>query len=226
VDGASGGFLAPFCAPELAWDFRIPRVKSINSSGHKFGLSPLGVGWIIWREASDLPEDLVFWVNYLGGNMRDIALNFSRPGGQIICQYYNFLRLGKEGYRKIHTACYETAQYLAREIEKLGPFEVIYGGQMNAGIPALCWKMKQGASPGFSLYDLADRLRSRGWHVPAYSLPANVKDLVIQRILVRHGVSRDLGSLLLDDMKRAIEYFQRHPVQTQMTAREASGFHH
>jgi glutamate decarboxylase len=94
VDGASGGFLAPFCAPDLVWDFRLPRVKSVNASGHKFGLSPLGVGWVIWRENKDLPEDLIFWVNYLGGNMRDIALNFSRPGGQIVCQYYNFLRLG------------------------------------------------------------------------------------------------------------------------------------
>ena len=100
VDGASGGFLAPFCAPDLAWDFRIPRVKSINTSGHKFGLSPLGVGWVIWREASDLPDELIFWVNYLGGNMRDIALNFSRPGGQIVCQYYNFLRLGRRAIER------------------------------------------------------------------------------------------------------------------------------
>lgn len=226
VDGASGGFLAPFCAPDLVWDFRIPRVKSINSSGHKFGLSPLGVGWVIWRETSDLPDELVFWVNYLGGNMRDIALNFSRPGGQVVCQYYNFLRLGREGYRKIHSACYETAQYLAREIEKLGPFEVIYDGQMDAGIPALCWKIKEGTSPGFSLYDLADRLRARGWQVPAYSLPANREDLVIQRILVRHGVSRDLGSLLLEDMKRALEYFEEHPISKHMSAEESSGFSH
>ena len=158
--------------------------------------------------------------------MRDIALNFSRPGGQVACQYYNFLRLGKEGYRKIHTACYETAQYLAREIEKLGPFEILYDGQMDAGIPALCWKLKDGADPGYSLYDLADRLRSRGWQVPAYSLPANCQDVVIQRILVRHGVSRDLGSLLLEDMKRAMDYFEQHPVQTHMSAGEASGFHH
>ena len=114
----------------------------------------------------------------------------------------------------------------AGEIERLGPFEVIYDGDMNGGIPALCWKMKDGADPGFSLYDLADRLRSRGWQVPAYSLPANVQDLSIQRILVRHGVSRDLGSLLLDDMKRAIEYFRQHPVHTQVSAEEASGFHH
>ncbi len=145
---------------------------------------------------------------------------------QIVCQYYNFLRLGKEGYRKIHKACYETANYLASEIAKMGPFEVIYDGQMNAGIPALCWKMKDGVDPGFSLYDLADRLRCRGWQVPAYSLPANVQDLAIQRILVRHGVSRDLASLLLEDMKRAIEYFEQHPVKNQMTAEEASGFHH
>ncbi len=226
VDGASGGFLAPFCAPELEWDFRIPRVKSINASGHKFGLAPLGVGWVIWREEQDLPEEEVFWVNYLGGNMRDIALNFSRPGGQIMCQYYNFLRLGREGYRKIHTACYDTAKFLSAEIAKLGPFEIIYDGEMGAGIPALCWKMKDGVDPGFSLYDFADRLRSRGWQVPAYSLPANRQDLAIQRILVRHGVSRDLGTLLVEDMKRALDYFKQHPVQSQMTSKEASGFHH
>src|SRR5271169_1640221 len=119
VDAASGGFLAPFCDPDLVWDFRLPRVKSINTSGHKFGLAPLGVGWVIWRDRQDLPEELIFSVNYLGGNMCDIALNFSRPGGQVVCQYYNFLSLGKEGYRKIHTACYKTAQYIATEIEKL-----------------------------------------------------------------------------------------------------------
>ncbi len=226
VDGASGGFLAPFCAPELEWDFRLPRVKSINASGHKFGLSPLGVGWIMWREADDLPEDLVFWVNYLGGNMRDIALNFSRPAGQVACQYYNFLRLGHEGYRKIHGACYDTAEYLAAELEKLGPFEIIYGGQRDAGIPSLCWRMKDGADPGYSLYDLADRLRARGWQVPAYSLPAHCETEVIQRILVRHGVSRDLSSLLLDDMKSAMDYFAKHPVKVPMDSTEASGFHH
>ncbi|QDV54357.1 glutamate decarboxylase [Rosistilla oblonga] len=226
VDGASGGFLAPFCAPDLVWDFRLPRVKSINTSGHKFGLSPLGVGWVIWREEQDLPQEEIFWVNYLGGNMRDIALNFSRPGGPVVCQYYNFLRLGKEGYRKIHTACYETAKFVARELEKLDYFDVIYDGDMESGIPALCWKIKEGVEPGFSLYDLADRLRSRGWQVPAYALPANRQDLAIQRILVRHGVSRDLGALLIEDIKRSIDYFKKHPVQSQITSEEASGFHH
>ncbi len=226
VDGASGGFLAPFCAPDLVWDFRLPRVRSINASGHKFGLSPLGVGWVLWREPQDLPEELVFWVNYLGGNMRDIALNFSRPGGQIVCQYYNFLRLGFEGYRKVHTACYKTAEFLAREIAQLGPFEILYDGAMDRGIPALCWKMKEGENPGFSLYDLADRLRARGWQVPAYSLPPNRGDLVVQRILVRHGVSRDLATLLLGDMRASLDHFAKHPIQTSLGNEEASGFHH
>ena len=226
VDGASGGFLAPFCAPEVVWDFRLERVKSINASGHKFGLSPLGVGWAIWREDTDLPEEMIFWVNYLGGNMRDIALNFSRPGGQVACQYYNFLRLGKEGYAKIHNACYDTAAYLATEIEKLGPFEIIYNGERDKGIPALCWKMKDDTAQGFTLYDLADRLRMRGWQVPAYTLPANRQELSIQRILVRHGVSRDLGDLLLKDMKDAMEHLEKHPSKAPMTGEEGSGFHH
>jgi glutamate decarboxylase len=226
VDAASGGFLAPFCAPDMVWDFRLERVRSINASGHKFGLSPLGVGWAVWREEKDLPDELVFWVNYLGGNMRDIALNFSRPGGQVACQYYNFLRLGREGYRNIHTACYETAQYIGAELEKLGPFDIIYSGEMGEGIPAVCWKLRDGVDPGFSLYDLADRLRARGWQVPAYSLPAHCEDVVIQRVLVRHGVSRDLGSLLVEDFKQALDYFKKHPVEIQLSEEEASGFHH
>ncbi|KAA0969101.1 glutamate decarboxylase [Aureimonas fodinaquatilis] len=227
VDGASGGFLAPFCAPDLPWDFRLPRVKSINSSGHKFGLAPLGVGWIVWRDASDLPEELIFNVNYLGGNMPTFALNFSRPGGQVIAQYYNFLRLGREGYAKVQNACYATAQYLAREIAAMGPFEVLFDGDSQTGIPALCWKLKDETGiGGYTLYDLADRLRSRGWQVPAYSMPANREDLVIQRILVRHGVSFDLASLLLEDMKRSMEFFSQHPVTRPMTSKEGSGFAH
>ena len=227
VDGASGGFLAPFCAPDILWDFRLPRVKSINSSGHKFGLSPLGVGWVVWREAADLPEELIFNVNYLGGNMPTFALNFSRPGGQVIAQYYNFLRLGREGYAKVHNACYATAQYLAKEIAALGPFEILFGGESEAGIPALCWKLKDaGGIGGYTLYDLADRLRSRGWQVPAYSMPADRQDLVIQRILVRHGVSFDLASLLIDDLKRSVDFFAKHPVVQPMTGEEAAGFNH
>jgi glutamate decarboxylase len=225
VDGASGGFVAPFVEPDLVWDFRLPRVKSINASGHKFGLAPLGVGWIVWRDAEDLPEDLIFNVNYLGGNMPTFALNFSRPGGQIVAQYYNFLRLGREGYRKIHEAGYATARYLADEIAAMGPFEILYDGGPG-GIPALAWKLREGVDHGFTLFDLADRLRTTGWQVPAYTLPANRQDLAIQRILVRHDVSRDLATLLLDDYKRAVEHFARHPVSSPMTPSEASGFSH
>ncbi|MEW5425251.1 glutamate decarboxylase [Amorphus sp. 3PC139-8] len=226
VDGASGGFLAPFCAPDVEWDFRLPRVRSINASGHKFGLAPLGVGWVLWREETDLPEEMVFWVNYLGGNMRDIALNFSRPGGQIVCQYYNFMRLGRSGYRKVHSACYRSAGYLADEIGKMGPFEVVFDGNPERGIPAVSWKLKDGLDPGFTLFDLADRLRVRGWQVPAYTLPANCENQAIQRILVRNGVSFDLCSLLIDHMNDALAHFKAHPIQEPLSKHEASGFHH
>jgi glutamate decarboxylase len=225
VDAASGGFLAPFCAADLEWDFRLPRVKSINASGHKYGLAPLGCGWVVWRKKSDLPADLVFNVNYLGGNMPTFALNFSRPGGQIIAQYYNFVRLGREGYTKVHSACYQTAQFLAKEIAALGPFDMIFSGNPADGIPAVCWTISKGKNPGYTLYDLADRLCVRGWQVPAYSMPANREDLVVQRIIVRLGVSRDLASLLIANFKAAIEYLTRHP---HLTASQPDGtaFHH
>ena len=226
VDAASGGFLAPFCAPDLVWDFRLPRVKSINASGHKFGLAPLGAGWVVWREKGDLPEDLIFNVNYLGGNMPTFALNFSRPGGQIIAQYYNFLRLGREGYAKIHGACYDTAHWFAAELTKLGPFEIIYGGDPASGIPCVSWKLRDGAHVPFGLYDLADRLRIRGWQVPAYTMPPDREDLVVQRILVRNGVTRDLVAALLDDFRRAIEYFETHPAASPLSAEEGTSYHH
>jgi len=222
VDGASGGFLAPFCATELEWDFRLPRVKSINASGHKYGLAPLGCGWIVWRERGDLPEDLIFNVNYLGGNMPTFALNFSRPGGQIIAQYYNFVRLGREGYTKVHNACYRTAQYLAEDLAKLGPFEMLFRGNPAEGLPAICWTMAKGQYPGYTLYDLADRLSVRGWQVPAYSLPSHCEEVVVQRIIVRLGVSRDLAGLLVANFKSAIDYLEKHPSNVPTT----TAFHH
>jgi glutamate decarboxylase len=226
VDGASGGFLAPFTAPDLVWDFRLPRVKSINTSGHKFGLAPLGVGWIVWRDAADLPEDLIFNVNYLGGNMPTFALNFSRPGGQIVVQYYNFLRLGREGYRKVHQSCYDTAMYLAAEIEKLGHFDIINAGSPAEGIPAVSWKLAESADHPFTLFDLADRLRTRGWQVPAYTMPPEREDLPIQRILVRAGFGRDEAALLMDDYRDAIAHFDKHPITVPMSEQEAGAFHH
>jgi glutamate decarboxylase len=224
VDGASGGFIAPFIHGRVKWDFALPRVKSINASGHKFGLTPLGCGWVVWRDKEDLPRDLIFWVNYLGGNMPTFALNFSRPGGQVVVQYYNLLRLGREGYRKVHQACADTGAYIADEIGKLGLFEIVYDGR--GGIPGACWKLKPGTSPGFTLYDVADRLRERGWQVPAYALPRNCTDTVVQRVLVRHGVSRDLATLLINDLKATLEHFTKHPVSVPMSEAEAAGYHH
>ncbi len=226
VDGASGAFLAPFTAPHLEWDFKLPRVKSINASGHKFGLAPLGVGWIVWRDAAELPDDLVFNVNYLGGNMPTFALNFSRPGGQIVAQYYNFLRLGHEGYRKVHQACYDIAMYLAEEIDALGPFKILYNGDPARGIPTVSWKLKEGMDHGFTLFDLADRLRTRGWLVPAYSMPANRQDMAVQRILVKHGFSKDLANLLMDDYRDALAHIDRHPITNSVTEAESGGFNH
>jgi len=224
VDGASGAFLAPFLQPDLLWDFRLPRVKSINASGHKFGLAPLGVGWALWREKHDLPEELIFNVNYLGGNMPTFALNFSRPGGEIICQYYNFLRLGKEGYREIQTECAALGRYLAEQIAALGPFRIIYDGQ--GGIPGLCWELKDPATASFTLYDLADRLRERGWLVPAYSMPPNREDLVIQRILIRHGFTREMAHELLVEMRAALDHFAEHPVDLTLSGAESGSHDH
>ncbi|WP_019179011.1 glutamate decarboxylase [Microbacterium yannicii] len=226
VDGASGGFLAPFVTPEIVWDFRLARVKSINTSGHKFGLAPVGVGWIVWRDTAELPGELIFNVNYLGGNMPSFALNFSRPGGQVIAQYYTFLRLGREGFRNVQQACYDTAVYLAEEIAKLGPFEIINDGRPEHGIPAVSWKLREDTTHGFTLFDLADRLRTRGWQVPAYTMPAHREDMAVQRILVRHGFSLDEASLLMDDYKAAMAHFDRHPIVTSMTEQEAGTFHH
>jgi glutamate decarboxylase len=222
VDGASGGFIAPFVQPDLEWDFRLPRVKSINTSGHKYGLAPLGVGWVIWREVSDLPEELIFRVDYLGGDMPTFALNFSRPGGEIIAQYYNFIRYGREGYRSIQQSCVDTARYLASEIAAIGPFSLLYDG--NGGLPAVAYTLKDPPSAGFSLYDLSDRVRMRGWQIASYPLPPNRQQTVVQRILVRHGVSRDMASLLVDDIRRAVEHFKKNPVSP--AGEHRASYHH
>ena len=226
VDAASGGFVAPFVEPDLVWDFRIPRVHSINASGHKFGLAPLGVGWVVWREKSDLPEDLIFYVNYLGGNMPTFALNFSRPGGQIISQYYLFLRLGREGYRRIQQNGYDTARHIAQEIPKLGPFELLFDGDSRKGIPAVSWMIKAGAKPGYTLFDLSERLRMRGWQVAAYTMLPNITDLVVMRLLIRNGFSRDMADMLLEDIRRSIDHLQKHPVTKPLTAAEGTTFTH
>jgi glutamate decarboxylase len=204
VDGASGGFVAPFVDQELVWDFRLPRVKSINSSGHKYGLVYPGVGWVIWREPQDLPSDLVFNVNYLGGNMPTFALNFSRPGSQVIGQYYNFLRLGRLGYTKVMQACRDNAMYMAREIAKITPFRLMSDG---SELPVFMFTLEDGVK-NYTVYDVSAKLREQGWQVPAYSMPADLEDVSGLRIVVRNGFGRGLADLLLTDLRRAMEYFE------------------
>jgi glutamate decarboxylase len=225
VDAASGGFLAPFCAPDIVWDFRLPRVKSISSSGHKYGLAPLGCGWVLWRDASALPEDLVFKVDYLGGSVGTFAINFSRPAGQVIAQYYEFLRLGREGYAKVQMASYRVAQWLAAQIMPLGPFEVIHDGSEKTGIPCFTWRIKKGANPGYTLYDLSDRLRMRGWQVPAFALNGGAADVTVMRVMCRRGFEMDMAALFMQDLKAALAFFKTHPT-SKITPSEGTGFHH
>lgn len=226
VDAASGGFTAPFKEPDMAWDFRIPRVASINASGHKYGLAPLGVGWVVWRDKSDLPDDLIFWVNYLGGNMPTFALNFSRPGGQIIAQYYLFLRLGRDGYRRLLDNMYDTAAHIAQEIVKIGPFHLFFDGDSKKGIPGVSWMLKQDGAPSWSLFDLSDRLRTRGWQAAAYTMLPNITDVVVMRVLVRHGFTRDMADLFLEDVKRSIEYLETHKPTTPLGKESQQTPHH
>jgi glutamate decarboxylase len=200
VDAASGGMIAPFLDPGLRWDFQLPRVASINTSGHKYGLVMPGVGWAVWRDAAALPDDLVFHVNYLGGDMPTFALNFSRSGAQVVAQYYNFLRLGFDGYRRVQATCRDVATRLAREIAALGPFELLTdGGQ----VPVFAFRVRDDVT-AFSVFDVSAALRERGWLVPAYTFPKDRTDLAVLRVVVRNGFSHDLADLLLADIRRVL----------------------
>jgi len=219
VDGASGGFVAPFLQPHLVWDFRLPRVKSINTSGHKYGLVYPGVGWVVWREPADLDPALIFNVDYLGGAMPTLALNFSRPASQVVAQYYNLIRLGRSGYRAIHEACREVAIELAGEIAALGPFRILSSGH---DLPVIAWTLADPAN--WSLYDLSDRLRDRGWQVPGYRMPANRQEMVIQRAVIRNGFTHDLAGMLVQDMRRHLDWFAAQP--GFKPSFNGAGFHH
>jgi glutamate decarboxylase len=221
VDGASGAFIAPFLDEHLEWDFRLPRVASINASGHKYGLVYPGVGWIVWRDASSLPDELIFWVNYLGDNMPTFALNFSRPGAQVVAQYYTFLRLGFEGFKRVQGYSREVAMRLAEEIEKLGPFELITRGD---ALPVFAFKLKDEID-NYTVFDVSNALRSRGWQLPAYTFPANREDLAALRVVVRQGFTHDLSDLLIEDIKRELKLLeqQQKPLHT---SDNSSTFHH
>ncbi|MGJ5693766.1 glutamate decarboxylase [Streptomyces sp. SID7815] len=222
VDGASGAMIAPFLDPDLVWDFRLPRVSSINTSGHKYGLVYPGVGWALWRSQAELPEELVFRVNYLGGDMPTFALNFSRPGAQVVAQYYTFLRLGREGYRAVQQASRDIARRLAVQFEALEDFRLLTRGDE---LPVFAVTTKPDVQ-AYDVFDVSRRLRERGWLVPAYTFPANRQDLSVLRVVCRNGFSSDLAELLLDDLRGLLPELrsQAHPLHRDPGVQTA--FHH
>ncbi|MFV0316156.1 MAG: glutamate decarboxylase [Microthrixaceae bacterium] len=223
VDGASGAMVAPFAQPDLEWDFRVDRVVSINTSGHKYGLVYPGLGWIVWRDKEALPESMVFYAAYLGGNMPTLALNFSRPGAQVLLQYYNFLRLGREGYTAVQQGSIDVAMYLSSEIAKMGPFELVSDGST---IPVFAWRLKKGHTENWTLFDLADRLRMKGWLVPAYPMADDLAEMTLQRIVVKVGLSRDLATSLLTDMRGEVEFLESLDAPIPRPDTEPSQFTH
>ena len=202
VDAASGGFIAPFIHQDLVWDFRLERVASIQSSGHKFGLVYPGVGWVLWRKAEYLPEELVFHVNYLGGDMPTFALNFSRPGAQVVLQYYQFLRLGKEGYRLVQQACQDVSVHISETLSSMSEFDVIADGRE---LPVVTFSVSPTVTK-YTAYDVSRKLREAGWLVPAYTMPPNREDLVVLRVVVRNGFSHDMAELFLRDLQTAVNW--------------------
>lgn len=223
VDAASGGFIAPFLQPDLVWDFQIPRVQSINTSGHKYGLVYPGLGWVIWREAADLPKDLIFRVSYLGGDMPTFALNFSRPGAQVLLQYYNFLRLGREGYYQVQKESQKVAHFLSRSIKELGMFDLLTDG---SDIPVFAWHLRESNPSNWNLYDLSHKLQEYGWQVPAYPLPAEMTDVTIMRVVVRNGFSMDLAHLFLADLKQSVAFLNSLDGPMPHTDQTSTAFHH
>ncbi|MCT9110722.1 glutamate decarboxylase [Streptomyces mirabilis] len=222
VDGASGAMIAPFLDPDLVWDFRLPRVSSINTSGHKYGLVYPGVGWALWRTAAELPEELVFRVNYLGGNMPTFALNFSRPGAQVVAQYYTFLRLGREGFRAVQQTTRNLARGLAERIEALEDFRLLTRGDE---LPVFAFTTAPHVT-AYDVFDVSRRMRESGWLVPAYTFPANREDLSVLRVVCRNGFSVDLADLFIEDLSRLVPQLRKLPHPLTQDKEAATGFHH
>jgi glutamate decarboxylase len=199
VDGASGGFILPFLYPDLLWDFRLEQVRSINVSGHKYGLVYPGIGWLIFRDKTDLPEELIFNINYLGGLMPNYSLNFSKGSSTIIAQYYNFIRLGMDGYRNIMENMQANARYLATKLGETDKFEII---NKNVMYPLVAVKLQ---NCEFNAFVLSEKLRQKGWIVPAYTLPANADDISVLRMVIKESFSKDMVEMLFKDIMESIE---------------------
>ena len=203
VDAASGGFILPFLNPDKKWDFRLKWVLSISTSGHKYGLVYPGLGWVVWKDKKYLPDQMNFSVNYLGASITQVGLNFSRPAAQILAQYYNFLHLGVTGYRQIHSNSMDIARYCHEAIGKMPCFEN-YSKELEN--PLFIWYLKPeyDKTAKWTLFDLQDKLMQHGWMVPAYTMPKNIEDMVVMRVVVRQGMSRDMADMLIGDIQNAV----------------------
>ncbi|KAL0449662.1 UNVERIFIED_CONTAM: Glutamate decarboxylase [Sesamum latifolium] len=199
VDAASGGFIAPFLYPELEWDFRLPLVKSINVSGHKYGLVYAGIGWVIWRSKEDLPEELIFHINYLGADQPTFTLNFSKGSSQVIAQYYQLIRLGFEGYRNIMENCQENATLLKQGIEQTGRFNIV---SKDNGVPLVAFSLKDNSR--HNEFEISEMLRRFGWIVPAYTMPPDAQHVTVLRVVVREDFSRTLAERLVIDVGKVL----------------------
>jgi glutamate decarboxylase len=202
VDGASGAMVAPFVFPDVEWDFRLEQVKSINTSGHKYGLVLPGLGWVIWRRKEDLPEDLIFHVNYLGVDEPTFNLNFSRSAANVIGQYYQFLRLGIEGYERIMQLSVDNAKYVAESLTSMSEGLFIIRSQNDKpSLPMVAFSLNPAKNLKFNETTLVHWLKERGWIVPAYTLAANANDITVCRIVVRETFTRNIASILLEDIR-------------------------
>src|SRR4051812_20488058 len=192
VDGASGAFVWPFLYPDSPWDFRLEKVRSINVSGHKYGLVYPGLGWLVFREPADLPEDLVFYENYLGKRDATFTLNFSTGASMVLAQYYNFVRYGREGYRTIMETMQHNARALSDAIVATGNFELV-GAHHTEQLPLVAFKLT--GEPNYDEFDVASQLAAeRGWMVPAYTLPPNAEHMTIMRVLVKRSLGHSLAN--------------------------------
>lgn len=203
VDAASGGFVAPFINPNLAWDFRLEKVVSINVSGHKYGLVYPGVGWVVWRSPEYLPQELVFNINYLGADQASFTLNFSKGASQIIGQYYQMIRLGKRGYRAIMANLTRTADYLASQLQAQG-FIIMSQGR-GRGLPLVAFRLGLDNNRLFDEFAIAHQLRERGWVVPAYTMAPHSEKLKLMRVVVREDFTKDRCDVLINDIKLALQ---------------------
>ncbi|KAK6225489.1 glutamate decarboxylase [Colletotrichum tabaci] len=207
VDAASGGFVAPFVVPDLEWDFRLKNVVSINVSGHKYGLVYPGVGWVVWRSAEFLPQELVFNINYLGADQASFTLNFSKGASQVIGQYYQLIRLGKKGYRAIMSNLTRTADYLSSSLEVLG--FVIMSKRSGEGLPLVAFRFANREDRSYDEFALAHQLRVRGWVVPAYTMAPHTDDLKMLRVVVREDFSKSRCDALINDVKLCLGLLER-----------------